>query len=75
MGHGIDLTLRTRSLKIAIEPDGPHHLDPVVAARDRKRDFDLGIEGWLVVHIDLAMGPGEAISRIRQAFLLRSNAS
>lgn len=58
--------------KIAIEPDGPHHLLPSVAAYDRQRDADLNIEDWIVFHVYLETAPEDFIPRLRTALQKRA---
>ena len=58
--------------KVAVEPDGPHHLLPSVAAYDRKRDADLCLEGWVVFHTSLDTTPAALVSFVRGALRRRS---
>jgi very-short-patch-repair endonuclease len=53
--------------KIAIEPDGNVHLTPSVAARDRRKNADMGIDGWIVIHAGENDDRWEVIQRIRTA--------
>jgi very-short-patch-repair endonuclease len=59
-------------LKIAIEPDGPHHLLPSIAAYDRRRDADLALLGWVVFHTYLETEESEVTSFLRRAISQRS---
>lgn len=58
--------------KIAVEPDGPHHLLPSVAAYDRQRDADLNLEGWIVFHVYENTRPDDFIPRLRIALKKRA---
>lgn len=58
--------------KIAIEPDGPHHLLPSVAAHDRRRDADLALSGWLVLHFLEEMETITFLSSLKKALSVRA---
>jgi hypothetical protein len=61
--------------KISIEPDGPHHLIPWVAERDRRRNADFAISGWIGIHIGLETPIDEFIAQLRTAIDLRRTAT
>jgi very-short-patch-repair endonuclease len=58
-------------LKIAIEADGPHHLLPSIAAYDRRRDADLTLDGWVVLHVYPDTDERECIDWIRSTAHVR----
>lgn len=62
-GHSFEQQIRVGGWRIdiafpdimlAIEIDGPHHHQPLTAARDTLRDADLRARGWLVIRLDTA---------------------
>jgi very-short-patch-repair endonuclease len=59
--------------KIAIEPDGPHHLAPSVARKDRIRDADFQIAGWLIIRVPTSMDAGTFTVLIRKALQSRGS--
>lgn len=70
-GSAYILDLCYPDLKIDIEPDGPHHLLPTVAAYDRRRDSDLNLDGWLVKRVPPEMEKWELLDYLRSAIKVR----
>ena len=58
--------------KTIIEPGGPHHLLPTVAANDRKRDADFQIDGWVVITFLYDTDPAVFIEQLHRARARRS---
>lgn len=73
-GSNYRLDIAYPDVKVAVEPDGPHHLLPSVAAYDRRRDADLGLDGWVVFHAYLETSEFEVLRFIRTAHHRRSAA-
>lgn len=59
--------------KIALEADGPHHLLPVGAERDARRDRELRLQGWLVLRVNDAEEGALADQLVRVARAVRSD--
>lgn len=70
-GTRYELDLAFPDAKVAIEPDGPHHLLPSVAEFDRRRDADLALEGWVVLHVYINSERTEVIDFAREALTRR----
>ena len=66
------LDLAYLDAKIDIEPDGPHHLLPSIAAYDRIRDADLSTRGWIVIRVPVGMPEQTFIARLENAFRSRA---
>lgn len=66
-GSAYRLDLCYPESKVAIEPDGPHHLLPSVAAYDRRRDADLTMDGWIVLRAYLDTDQHEFVPQVHQA--------
>lgn len=57
--------------RIIIEVDGPHHLDPIVAAYDRRRRNELSNQGQLVLVFGLESHQEDVIEQIANALATR----
>lgn len=65
------LDLAFEAEKVAVEAAGPHHLLLSTAARDRIRDVDLALEGWLVLHVHAGTDWSPFVRRLRTALAQR----
>lgn len=59
--------------KIALEADGPHHLLPIGAERDARRDRELRLAGWLVLRVNDADDERLGDQLVRVARAVRSD--
>ncbi len=64
-GHGATVDFLAESLKIALEVDGPHHLESSQYRRDRHKDFELQSRGYIVLRF-LAEDVASDFERIRE---------
>lgn len=67
-GQAAKVDFLAKSLRIAIEVDGPHHLEAVQYRRDRHKDIELQARGYVVLRF-LAEDIVADVERVRQTVI------
>ena len=71
-GRTYRLDMAYPEIKVAIEVDGPHHLMASQAEKDRHRDAQLALAGWLVIHISNLTDTNRFVNDVRRALAARA---